>query len=244
MVDSCSKTLVLYAKPHTFKSSWTVGKADIRLCFICRKWAFVAGTQVLSSANRLGSLNITRPCCQWTKGQETSIVSLIHIFVEFIHKAKKKTVNPLASKKQKCIQMRETGSCWKCSHTAGPVTRACIQTCIQRPTIRTPWTQHILMPRFTPQLRFVPWLTAKIYQGIIVRTSQIIRGKHRIPEQASLSSHPPMRGSHWALFLQQGKCSNVCLTTGLCAQGSLLGTQLRAGHLGTLCLARTKIHTP
>ena len=71
------------------------------------------------------------------------------------------------------------------------------------------------------------------------------KGKHRIRMRASLSSPPPLRVPR-STSPPVGKCSSTydqgqCVS--LSTQGSPLETQLRAGHLGTLCPTHSKIHT-
>lgn len=86
---------------------------------------------------------------------------------------------------------------------------------------------------------------AKVYYSDMLRPSQILGGNHRIRVQASLSSPPPLRVprstsppvAKRSSIYNQGQC--VSLST----QGSPLETQLRAGHLGTLCPTHSKIHT-
>lgn len=81
-------------------------------------------------------------------------------------------------------------------------------------------------------------LTAKIDHSIAVRTGRIVRETESgVPVQASCVLTPHGAHSTPAVKMQQHKCD-------VSAREDPLETQLRAGHIGTLCLAGTKIQTP
>ena len=102
--DFCYKVCIRDVNFYATRRNWTTGKATVQPCFLGRKWSGVAGTHILSSAGGPGTLSVIRPCSYWQIRQnaDTSVVSVIHICVELIPKAKGKHYL-LTSKKQKSI---------------------------------------------------------------------------------------------------------------------------------------------